>query len=135
MCEQHSSPSILLIEDEADVRETLSEILEHEGYTVVTATDGAAAVSLLEEGLRPALVLLDLLMPNMTGEEFLVRVRTNPVWKDLPVFISSGTSDLAHKAELLHADGHLLKPLAIPELLGLAKRYCGPVKQVRGEGR
>jgi two-component system, chemotaxis family, chemotaxis protein CheY len=125
MGEQHSSPSILLVEDEADIRETLAEILEYEGYRVVTACDGAAAVTLLECGLRPALIILDLLMPNMTGEEFLQRVRAHPDWAHLTVVINSGTADLARKAELLGANDHFLKPLEISVLLEFTKRYCG----------
>ena len=83
---------VLIIEDEYSIRETLREALESEGYQVVTAVDGLDGMRKLTRGPRPHLVLLDLVMPIMTGTEFLKNVRADPDMARIPVLVVSATA-------------------------------------------
>ena len=81
-----ASPSVLVIDDEAPTRELLERQLAKEGWQVATAEHGRAGLACLEKA-RPGLILLDLLMPEMDGFEFLQNLRTRPEWRDLPVIV------------------------------------------------
>ncbi len=81
---------ILIIEDNHDMRVCLRQELESAGFQVYSTASGTEALTLLENGLSPHLVLLDLNMPTMTGEEFLIRKNQKENLKDLPVIIVSG---------------------------------------------
>lgn len=69
---------IMVIEDDDDIRELLKMALEMEGYVVQTAENGKKALDILNSGSRPQLVLLDLNMPGMSGQEMLLHLRTIP---------------------------------------------------------
>lgn len=77
---------ILVVDDEFSILETLAEVLSFEGYQVITATDGARALSLIEQE-APSLVLLDYMMPVMDGLELLRKLRTLPWGARLPVIL------------------------------------------------
>jgi CheY-like chemotaxis protein len=81
--------TILVVEDDDDNRETLSEILESAGYRVLAAADGAQALARLQDGDRVDLVLLDLVMPVMTGGELYDRMQADPALARIPVIVSS----------------------------------------------
>jgi CheY-like chemotaxis protein len=81
-----SSPLVLVVEDEDSARQLMRESLESAGCRVEEAGDGAQALRALEQGL-PDLVLLDLVMPEMDGFEFLEALRANDSWRDLPVVV------------------------------------------------
>jgi CheY-like chemotaxis protein len=83
--EQHS-PSILVVEDEADSREVLRRILDQAGCAVSVARNGLEALAHLKDSL-PDLILLDLMMPEMDGFEFLSAVRENEAWRDLMIVV------------------------------------------------
>ena len=82
-----SGSLILLVEDDEDIRETVFECLVEEGYRVHAATHGAEALAWLREGGRPALVVLDLLMPVMNGAEFLASLRRDGALAPVPVLL------------------------------------------------
>lgn len=105
-----AAPSILVVDDDEDIRNIMAMALGCMGYSVVVAGDGLVASRLLAQGLRPSLVLLDLMMPGMDGEEFLATMRQNPDTADIPVVIMSGNRATSEKAAELHARGHLIKP-------------------------
>jgi two-component system chemotaxis response regulator CheY len=108
---------ILVVEDDADVRECLADILSGEGYFVHTAADGRDALGALERIPQPCVVLLDLMMPGMNGWDFLEAIRQTPALSDLPVVIVSayqGPSGFP----VLH------KPVDLDELLRVVARYC-----------
>lgn len=81
----------LIVEDDPNEAELLSGILRMSGYHVTTASDGLAALKLLEKD-RPDFVLLDMNMPRCDGRSALQAIRSNPVLRDLPVFAVSGSS-------------------------------------------
>jgi CheY-like chemotaxis protein len=114
-------PNILVVDDNADLRESLEEILEMEGYAVQTAEHGARALELLREGHRPQAILLDLMMPVMDGAEFLTRLRADPAFRDMTVLLVTAFCD---RAEGLLADRVLEKPLNLPLFLELVGDVC-----------
>ena len=79
-------PSILLVEDEDDSRKLIEEMLEGVGCRVVEARNGKLALERLED-TDPDLILLDLMMPEMDGFDFLTALRGNPAWRDVPVVV------------------------------------------------
>jgi CheY-like chemotaxis protein len=109
--------SILIVEDDDGVRDTIAGILRDEGYAVETASNGAAALRRLGELPLPSLILLDLMMPGMDGLDFRVRQQADPALRGIPVVIISARPDVARQAERLHADAFLQKPMSFEELL------------------
>ena len=78
MDEPGKLPTILIVEDDPDLRLVHSEILSHEGYAVLTAADGVEALELVENEGPPAMILLDLRMPRMNGWDLAKRLRQQP---------------------------------------------------------
>lgn len=115
---QTSSPTLLLIEDEPDIRDSLREILEAEGYAVRTAANGAEGLAALEAMPAPDLILLDLLMPVMNGTEFLAEQQKRPTLSAIPVVVLSADSALAPRPRVY---SHVRKPVDLTELLLLVK--------------
>jgi DNA-binding response OmpR family regulator len=110
--------TVLVVEDESSVRQTISLILQEEGYRVLEATNAEAALSLLQHG-SPDLILSDVMMPGMNGFAFYLRVRSNPDWSQIP-FIFLTARD--QKADVrfgmgLGADDYLVKPFEPEDLL------------------
>jgi CheY-like chemotaxis protein len=114
--------TILLVEDDFDVREALAETLREEGYDVDCACDGEEALQYLRRGARPGLILLDLMMPKMSGSEFRMVQKVDPALRDLPVVLLSADSRMEDKARALEADGAIRKPIDLPELLGTIEK-------------
>jgi len=115
--------SILIIEDEHDIRAVLTEILEDEGYVVASVPNGLEALVFLQKH-HPQLILLDLGMPIMTGWEFRERQQRDPALADIPVIIMSATRHLNQTAVALQAADYLDKPIEINALLSLVEQYC-----------
>lgn len=118
-----SGKTLLIVEDEVDLRETLAEILSLHGFNPVTAGSGAEAMEVLRQGEAPRVILLDLMMPEMSGWEFRDIQLRDPALASIPVVLVSGVSDLAEAAETTRAAAFLSKPLDIEELVLLLTRY------------
>lgn len=115
---------ILVVDDDAGIRELITDTLSDEGYAVVTAPDGAAALVMLDEW-QPSLILLDLLMPLMDGDEFLRRYHERPgAHVPVVVFSASGPGRIARAAAQVEADAFLAKPFDLDDLLGLVTRFA-----------
>ncbi len=84
---------VLVVEDEHELRELIAHWLETRNYQVVQAADGRDAVDLLEAGLEPDVILLDLTMPRMDGRQFLEWLRASPKHHDRHVIVASGYLD------------------------------------------
>jgi two-component system alkaline phosphatase synthesis response regulator PhoP len=84
---------ILVVEDEHELRELIAQWLETKGYVVTQAADGQDAVELLEAGLEPDVVLLDLSLPRMSGREFLQWMRAQPQHEHRHVIVASAYLD------------------------------------------
>ncbi|WP_309897200.1 response regulator [Archangium sp.] len=110
---------ILLVEDETDVREAIEEVLVEHGCQVMCVTDGAQALEWLARGQRPSLVLLDFVMPEMSGWTFLERMRADPALGDVPVVAISALA-VAHP----RVSAALRKPFDLPSLLRMVDRFA-----------
>ncbi len=97
-----SQELIFIVEDDEDIRCMLRQVLEFSGYHVALASNGREALDLLHGGLKPCLVLLDLMMPEMDGIEF--RNLQLIEYPELPAVIMSGGRDLEQQARALHAE-------------------------------
>ncbi len=122
-----------MIDDDPDILEALSEILESEGFGTRRARNGLEALELLEP-LPPDLILLDLMMPVMDGCAFAERIRRRPDWAQIPVIVLSADQNIGGKARELGALGYLAKPFELSELLSLVQTSLmslrGPVPRV-----
>ncbi|HZI09579.1 MAG TPA: response regulator [Myxococcus sp.] len=116
-----SQRSILVVEDDPDIREALSELLGFEGYEVITASNGQEGLDALATMRQPCLVLLDLMMPVLTGYEFLERLRVTGTISLVPVLVLTAS----HVTETpAGAVGLLRKPVEMNHLLSTVARYC-----------
>lgn len=82
---------MLVVEDDPDIREAIESCLRGESYEVYAAHDGRMALAKLDDGLRPGVILLDLMMPVMNGWETLEALRARPEWRTIPVVIVSAS--------------------------------------------
>jgi CheY-like chemotaxis protein len=122
--------SILLIDDDAEIRISLRELLVDEGLVVHTANDGQHALQVLERIVLPGLILLDYKMPVMDGRQFLTAMRQNTKWQAIPVVILSAQTREWSGARLEVADV-LTKPVDINLLLTTVQAICGNGVQQR----
>lgn len=115
--------TILIVEDDFDVRESLSEALRDEGYAVECAVDGEQALDWLRNGGRPGLILLDLMMPRMSGSEFRLVQKVDPKLQHLPVVLLSADGAMEEKAKLLQTQGAIRKPIDLEQLLKVIEQF------------
>lgn len=108
----------MVVEDDADAREVLIEVLQHEGFTVEGASNGAEAIALLDRGVLPGVILLDVMMPVMDGHEVMRRLRANPSWASIPVAIVSAVPNPPPGAT-----HYFRKPINLDELLAVIQRH------------
>jgi CheY-like chemotaxis protein len=116
--------SILIVDDDADIREALVDVLTDHGYPAQAVSHGAAALAVLQAGMRPCLILLDLMMPVMDGVTFRQHQLADPDLKQLPVVVISAGNDLSVHAGALGAVESLRKPLDLDKLLEAVARHC-----------
>jgi CheY-like chemotaxis protein len=120
------APSVLIVDDDLDILAAQAEMLESKGYEVTMVTDARAALSHLRDGLRPSVILLDLMMPGMNGWDFRTEQLKDIDLRDIPVVIvtAANVSEEALKAQL--GDISLLrKPAMEDELISVVRRHCG----------
>lgn len=127
---------ILVVDDEEDVRDFLSTVLEDSGFQVVTAEDGEVALSRVEEK-APDLISLDLVMPNKSGMRFLHDLRRRQEWRDIPVVVVTahahddlGRDDLK---EIFSDKGHMGPRLYLEKPVD-PDRYTEVVSEILGVG-
>ncbi len=112
--------TVLLVEDEVELRELMQEALELSGYLVVTAADGQEALDVLPRIDHLCVVLLDLLMPRMNGWDFFAKMRANPLLAHVPVIVhSSEPADAPAGVTRV-----LQKPVKLERLLAIVQEYC-----------
>lgn len=107
------SETLMIIDDDKHINDMLYEVLTREGYRVLRAFSGKTALRLLTDNEAPDLVLLDLMMPELSGEQLL------PMIRDIPVIVMSAKCDVGSKVDLLMsgAADYITKPFDIKELL------------------
>lgn len=113
--------TILIVEDDDDIRNVMVDLLESEGYITKAATNGKEALDLLEAMGKPCLVLLDMMMPIMNGRQFLDTLMTDTLLAPIPVLIVSAVAD---KTNTEGSIGFLKKPIDIDVVLNVVSQYC-----------
>jgi CheY-like chemotaxis protein len=116
-------PSILVVDDDADVRVLLEAYLALEGFDVLTACNGRDALLQLRD-TRPSVILLDLMMPVMDGVEFRRHQQGQPALRDIPVVCLSARHDAKQTATLLGVAECLAKPFELDMLIAVLRRHC-----------
>lgn len=122
--------TILLVDDDQDVLEAMRELLESEGHEVVTATDGRGALEHLQGGLRPSVILLDLMMPGMNGWTFRQEQLKDDQLAKIPVIVVSaaGVNDASVRGQLGDIE-FLSKPPPVEALFAaIGRRTRGPAR-------
>jgi len=118
--------TVLVVDDDKNVCDIISAELGGQGYPTVVAGNGQEALEYLRSAaLRPSLILLDLMMPVMTGWEFRRVQQEDPALAAIPVAIITGLSDVSEKAKALGAVDVLTKPSRVEPLTALVSRFCG----------
>ncbi len=118
-------PRVVVVEDQDKVRHVIVEALEAVGYR--TSAFGTAEAALAElAGLSPALILVDIVMPGMSGLEFLEVLRARPLFAAVPVVIMSGSGASFPGIEHANVAAIIPKPISFPLLIDEIKRIVGP---------
>ena len=110
-----SAPTVLIVEDDPDTREMLGKFLELEGFLVESAANGQQALEKLEAGVRPRVIVLDLMMPVMDGWEFRRRQLKDERIATIPTIVVSAAG--RDRMAQVTADAYLAKPIDMDELL------------------
>ncbi len=114
-----------VVDDDADIREVLSDVLSIEGYDVISADDGESALGLLRKRRSDCrLILLDLMMPQMNGWEFRRQQLQDPAIAEIPVLLLTGAGTAAKSIDELHVAGTIEKPVELDTLLAEVAHYC-----------
>jgi CheY-like chemotaxis protein len=117
---------VLLVEDDVAIVRSLGDALREDGLEVATAENGRAALDLLRTGLRPVLIVLDLMMPVMDGWDFRHEQLGDPALRDIPVVVITATGFSADTIRAQFGNVELLpKPVPYPELFALLVRARG----------
>lgn len=117
---------VLAVDDDYDVLLALQDVLEMEGYRVIPARSGQEALDLLRRGLRPAVILLDLMMPDVSGWEFRHQQQADRALADIPVVVVSGQGLSSREVATLGVAGYLKKPVDLEQLLSMVGRFATP---------
>ncbi len=119
-----ANETVLVVDDDPEIRESLSELLDHRGYSVLQAENGRRALDVLKAvpPRTPCIVVLDLAMPVLDGHEFLKYRAADPVLRHIPVVVVSANPRPLHPLEGIEA--YLQKPLEPEVLLEIIRRTC-----------
>jgi CheY-like chemotaxis protein len=112
--------TILLVDDDEDLRGLMQAVLEREDYEVAVAANGREALDWLRSGGRPALILLDLMMPEMNGWQFRAAQLAEPAWADIPVVVVTAGRNLEQAP--IQVTDVLLKPFDALALVETVER-------------
>jgi CheY-like chemotaxis protein len=118
---------VLVVDDDADIRETVIEVLEEHGHAAIGAANGNEALAHLRANAdQPCLILLDLMMPVMDGRTFREEQLKDPALSPIPVVVISAFRDVVDTASQMNVAGHVKKPISLDDLVSLVDRYCVP---------
>jgi DNA-binding response OmpR family regulator len=125
---QTKMSTVLVIDDQPELRMLFQRVLESQGYTVLTASNGQEGLDSLDE-YAPGIILLDMAMPQMDGLAFLRQLRSRPRWATIPVIMLSGlmSADQTAAARKLGVDDQLIKAeFSMKELRSRVARHLPP---------
>lgn len=112
---------ILIVEDEPALRGMLAELLSSRGYTVGTCGNGEEAINYLSAHDPPRLILLDLMMPVMSGWELRDNMLSNPKWSNIPVAVVSALDEIPRTLKFV---AYIGKPIDVGRLFAVVTEYC-----------
>jgi CheY-like chemotaxis protein len=117
---------VLVVDDDPSIRESLVDLLDEEGYRVETAANGSEALEKLRERAapRPCLILLDLMMPVMNGQQFYAEQQRDPALASIPTVVVTADDKGGATAGRLGAP-FLAKPVRLDTLLEVIAKHCG----------
>ena len=124
MVREQEGHTVLVVDDHEEVRMALEALLVAEGFAVVTACEGEEALDRLRGGLRPCVILLDLMMPRLDGWQFRHAQLADPALASIPVIAFSGHESLRERASEMGIQDVFSKPVDPDQLLRLVGRYC-----------
>jgi CheY-like chemotaxis protein len=116
-------PWILVVDDDDDIREAIVMLLELDGYQVLGAGDGLQALDEIRGRGRPNMILLDLRMPRMNGEELAATLHADPTLAAVPIVVLSGDTNAADVASAIGARALLRKPVDLSTLLAAVRPF------------
>lgn len=116
---------VLLVDDDADLREAIRDTLADEGYETIEAKDGGEALDYLRANPAPPLILLDWNMAPMNGLEFMAEAAKDPAISKIPVVLLTADARAPDKSKTAQFVGYLMKPINLDALFDLLYRYCG----------
>jgi CheY-like chemotaxis protein len=119
-----STTTILVIDDDQDIREMVGLVFEIRGHRALLAADGGEAFDLLHRGVVPDVILLDIMMPGMNGVDFMRTLKSDPNLADIPVVVLSGDASARKTATQLAAAACLSKPIDVDRLLEAVERVA-----------
>jgi DNA-binding response OmpR family regulator len=127
--------TILVVDDTPETLGLLTDTLDHAGFTVLIATDGKSALELLDQ-ITPDLVLMDAVMPGLSGFESCRRIKQEKMLANLPVIFLTGLAESAHVLEGLAAGGvdYVTKPIVVDELLARIRVHLANARAAQGAG-
>jgi len=118
--------TVLIVEDDADTRLALAEVLQDVNYRPLHAANGAAALEELRAAATaPCVILLDVMMPIMDGKQFNAELQKDPALSEIPVVVLSAHADLDSAAQQMQVAGFLRKPVDLGALLATIEQFCG----------
>jgi CheY-like chemotaxis protein len=122
---QHIEPgkTVLVVEDDVELRLSLCAALEEEGYCAAAAADGAEALAYLRTAPAPCIILLDLMMPNVNGWQFRAQQKGDPVLSTICTAIMTANANV--KQTPIDADHFLWKPVRFEQVLAVIELCCG----------
>jgi CheY-like chemotaxis protein len=112
---------VLVVDDDWEIRESLALLLNSEGHDVKVAGNGQEALAVLRASPPPCLILLDLMMPVMDGQQFLQAKDGDPTLRPIPVCVVTAGKPMAATPNVVSS---VKKPIDIPRLLGILERHC-----------
>jgi CheY-like chemotaxis protein len=127
--------TILIVEDHHDIRESLRQWLEHEGYRTIGCSSGIDALTVLQSGEPISLILLDLMMASVSGFQFREQQRATSTLRDIPVVVISAAPRPQDYDGNLRAVAYLQKPADPARVLALVQQHCGAAPRSTGEAR
>ena len=116
--------AILVVDDEPAILDMIAELLGYEGYQVFTTSQGSVALAQAKNN-PPALILLDLMMPGMSGWQVIAALKASPQTRAIPIVVLSARRDLPMIANDLGIVSFLAKPFDIDELISVVQHYAG----------
>jgi DNA-binding response OmpR family regulator len=121
------SKKIMVVDDEPDILTTVSQMLEMSGYEVIRATDGKECLKkLYESNTNPDLIVLDIMMPEISGWDVAARIKENPPWRNIPiVFLTAKGDTMSIGMGGIASEDYIVKPFDVKDLIIRIQKILG----------